>query len=123
MLGDVIVSSYRHTLSCSNSNAWSILEAILHVLYKEKGYFLHTITLLNVAFPSDARCAEHALAILAGSYTRFGGLNGVLGRDKGIEPQAFNLEKPMTQPNAIHALYKQGVFPGNYAAQRETLDL
>ena len=40
-----------------------------------------------------------------------------------METQAFNLEKPTTQSNAIHALYKQGVFPDNYAALRETLDL
>jgi hypothetical protein len=61
----------------------SLLEAVAYVLYPDKQYFLRPIPMANIFTSASARYAEHALEILTGSYSQFGGLNTRLGGDQG----------------------------------------
>jgi hypothetical protein len=95
--------------SSQNQNSYadpkSLLEAAFHHRFPDINFFLRTVLLVNVTHAVNASYAEHGIAIAGGSYSTFGGLNGTLGGDKGMEKRAGRL-KPTTWAVRLDAAAK-----------------
>ncbi|KAF7949300.1 hypothetical protein EAE96_008464 [Botrytis aclada] len=101
---------YDHT---SGSCVGYLVESLCFRLFKEKKYFLHSATILNVARMNDAAYAEHALSILSSSYVMFGGFNKAIGGDEGMRKSLRRWHKPSTWTNGLHTLANQRVHLNN----------
>ncbi|KAF4628146.1 hypothetical protein G7Y89_g10011 [Cudoniella acicularis] len=82
----------------------------------------HWISLMYIVDPVDASYAEHALSILASSYTIWGGLNGIIGEDQGMECRVHNQDKEMVWKHNKLWLEKQGVVAEHLKAIRQRPD-
>lgn len=84
-------------------------------------YLLRSLTLIHIPDPGLICYGEHVISILTCSYSMYGGLNGSMGGNRGIETMARKHGTPTTWNNALRGLEKQEVFESNKALMEREL--
>jgi hypothetical protein len=101
-------------LNENSTNYYSLLEATSYVLFPGARYFLRFLPLVYIGDTGDAIYAEHTWSLIVASYTWYGGLNGVIGGDKGMETRLQRQSKKETFRNGPDFIVLQGHVPDRY---------